>query len=746
MTVPLAGALLQRVSGISTYSFSAFLMLGIPILTGLALGAGAFRSERDPLIVLLTMLATAGLFLTTPYVGYLDNITVLFLLSLIVAFADAARTSWGARVAIFLIGMAAAFTHPTTCVLFGISLLAVWGTHVVTSRFRLGSAMRSDGPLLLSTGSGMVTGLALWVVGIWGPGGPELLKDAALPPPYTAAFFRQRLVEWVTSMRPEITFPLILLAIVATIVVARRTRTPAPQYEQVSIWWMFPFAGVLTFLLGQAIPYYRFMNATAAPMALTGLGAYLAVRWLYRGEGSRRLAGAIGALVVVGALTWVFLDPAINRWAQQDNQWAPQSVRTSLAATREVVVAAGERPSVLIVNYGNTDDATGSNTTYGWAKTYTNVFRTGLPGALAKYQASFVGTVEDFRAGPPSDGPSENYRDTSTSHWNEVRARLATYPEPPVVFLIEEYYSGQCNGVPEGDCSADVEQARPRSSPGGLDRDRPGTHVLTGDGLYEPSPEVIERARSAAAAAAARFEDPPGPLDDLPHQARVLAGLFALAVLPGLLAAPFFGLRDTPSRIALIPGTSIVSSLLAGIAVLGVWRGPLTDTKAWVVVAVAVGAGAALRLGSEAILGALGAFGGFFNRLFSQFSNRDYAILMSVQFLTQAGQGMIQGAIGKSIAFGGQEGFDVQNVPSADYLLQVILLLYIPYTLISPFIGVVIDRFERRRVVWWSNVVTAARGRGRRGRRSHPARDRARPRGTSARPPRSSSGCSPRRP
>ncbi len=158
----------------------------------------------------------------------------------------------------------------------------------------------------------------------------------------------------------------------------------------------------------------------------------------------------------------------------------------------------------------------------------------------------------------------------------------------------------------------------------------------------------------------------------------------------------------------MIPGTSIVLSLLAGIAVLGVWRGPLTDTKAWVVVAVAVGAGAALRLGSEAILGALGAFGGFFNRLFSQFSNRDYAILMSVQFLTQAGQGMIQGAIGKSIAFGGQEGFDVQNVPSADYLLQVILLLYIPYTLISPFIGVVIDRFERRRVVWWSNLVTAA--------------------------------------
>jgi MFS family permease len=68
---------------------------------------------------------------------------------------------------------------------------------------------------------------------------------------------------------------------------------------------------------------------------------------------------------------------------------------------------------------------------------------------------------------------------------------------------------------------------------------------------------------------------------------------------------------------------------------------------------------------------------------------------------------VIQGAIGKSIAFGGQKGFDVQNVPSADYLLQVILLLYVPYTLLSPFIGVVIDRFDRRRVVWWSKIITA---------------------------------------
>ena len=34
VTSPLAGALMQRVAGIDQYSFSAFLMIGIPVLTG----------------------------------------------------------------------------------------------------------------------------------------------------------------------------------------------------------------------------------------------------------------------------------------------------------------------------------------------------------------------------------------------------------------------------------------------------------------------------------------------------------------------------------------------------------------------------------------------------------------------------------------------------------------------------------------------------------------------------------------
>ena len=149
-------------------------------------------------MVLTTLLATVALFLTTPYVGYLDNITVLFLLSLMIPFVHEARTSWGARTALFLIGIAAAFTHPTTCVIFGAVLMAVFGFHFLTSRFSLGAALRADAPMLMSVGFGMIAGLACWVIGIWGK--PASLAEAALPPPYTAEFFTDRLVEWVESL------------------------------------------------------------------------------------------------------------------------------------------------------------------------------------------------------------------------------------------------------------------------------------------------------------------------------------------------------------------------------------------------------------------------------------------------------------------------------------------------------------------------------------------------------------------
>ena len=724
VTAPMAGALLQRVAGVGEYSFAALLMVGFPVLAGMALGAAGYRSRKDPLFIPVAMLAAVAMFLTTPYVGYLDELTMLFTLCVMFAFLGQARTSWGARVALFLLSISAAFTHPTTCALFGISLMAVFAWHFVSSKWRVGEAFKSDGPMLLSVGLGMIVGLSMWVAGIWGVAGN--LKDAAAPPPYTKQFFVNRLHEWVHDMRPLITLPLMLIAIVGVILWSRREKKAAPANEIVAIWWLFPLIGALTFLFSpKPVPYYRFMNATAAPVILVGLGAYFLIRFAMGTGNKRRVAaGALAAIVVFGALGWMVYDGLTTRWTAENNQFVDQQARVSLAAVHEVAAAAGQRPIILIMNYSDENKPDGTNTAYGWAKTYTNVFRTGLPGPSDQYQATYLGTLENFYKGvytpgahdtvscpAPVDAPASpvvvpplscGYTTISHRYFSELQAREKAFPQPPLVFLIP-HLIGQLSGGGKFDLST---------------LPQPGIQVSTdvtvlqgsiagGAALWTPPADVVAKAQAAAKAEQVAIDTHPGAFGDPLHLLNVLLGVFLLAVLPGLLAAPFFEIEDTPSKLALIPAMSIVMTLLSGIFLLAVWRGSLTSTKAWAVVGLAVGTGAVLRVAKQPVTTKLTSFGNFFNKLFSQFSNPDYATLMGVQFLAQTGQGVVQGAIGKALVFGGQKGFDVQNVPSAGYLLKVVLALYVPYTLISPFVGVFIDRFARRRVVWWSNIITS---------------------------------------
>src|SRR5438874_12257764 len=118
VTTPVIGALLMRVAGVSRYTFSILFMVGVPILASLAIAAFAYRHRRDPLLFLLTLFAGGALFLTTPYVGYMDNITCLFILGMTLPFLQAARTSWGARTALMLLLFLATMTHPTTLGIF----------------------------------------------------------------------------------------------------------------------------------------------------------------------------------------------------------------------------------------------------------------------------------------------------------------------------------------------------------------------------------------------------------------------------------------------------------------------------------------------------------------------------------------------------------------------------------------------------------------------------------------------------
>lgn len=89
------------------------------------------------------------------------------------------------------------------------------------------------------------------------------------------------------------------------------------------------------------------------------------------------------------------------------------------------------------------------------------------------------------------------------------------------------------------------------------------------------------------------------------------------------------------------------------------------------------------------------------------FTRRDFGLLMGAQFLAQAGDGIVQTALAKFIVYGGQKGFDLEAARSPDELLRIALYLFVPYTILSPFLGVVIDRWDRRRLLFLANGLRA---------------------------------------
>lgn len=88
-------------------------------------------------------------------------------------------------------------------------------------------------------------------------------------------------------------------------------------------------------------------------------------------------------------------------------------------------------------------------------------------------------------------------------------------------------------------------------------------------------------------------------------------------------------------------------------------------------------------------------------------NRRDFALLIGTQLCAQAGDGIAQAALAKLIVFGGEKGFDVEGAKTPDELLKIALLVFVPYAILSPFLGVVIDRWDRRRLMFVANGLRA---------------------------------------
>ncbi|MFN2544923.1 MAG: MFS transporter, partial [Actinomycetota bacterium] len=694
VTTPVLGAFLMRVAGVTRFTFAILIMVGVPTLASLALAAFGYRHRRDPLLFLLTLFAGVSLFLTTVYVGYMDNIMCLFILAMTLPFIQPARRSWGARSAIALLMFCATLTHPTTLAIFVLVLVAGAGLHFLTSRFSIVKTLRADAPMLVSAAVGVLAGLAVWKIGVWGVKAP--FADAALPPPYPSSVFKSNLWQWVGSLKPIVIGPLIAVAIAGIVGAARRRREPADEYDRMSLLWLLPYLGCFGFVAGLTYPYYRFMNTTLAVMILAGMGAWMAARWFLR---RFRGAGIVGVAAIFVGFGFI-LASGLGPWTSTapTARWLDDSSRAAMASVDAYVAAqTDDQPVLFIVNYRDDRKA------WGWAKTYSNAARAGLIGDQALRSVIYFGNINDYFALRPSQGEDRVFNRVSRGFFQNTQSRLARYDREPTVILMRRFNQGTLNEQ-WVDLNSGPDQLNIffQVHPIGSD-----VTVLTGPHAAPVDEHGVDLARAAGAREAAALADPPGLFSDPGHLLRVILVLAFMLILPGLLAARWFELEDGLVRLALVPGLSMAMLMTSAVLVIAVHRKPFGMADGIAALALAVLAGGVLDLLARRRAAGKAAVVPFIRRSLSLFDNRRFAFLMGTVFLAVFGDGIVQGALAKTIAFGGHKGFDLTNAHSARDILGIVLLTYLPYTFVSPFVGVLIDRFDRRTLLFLANGVRA---------------------------------------
>ncbi|MBW3595215.1 MAG: hypothetical protein KY391_06510 [Actinobacteria bacterium] len=554
------GGVMRRVAAIAPLSTTIFLMVGIPVLTALLLGAFAFQYRRDPLIFHGVAFGAASLYLTPPFVGYIDNVLALFFLAGALLFLRDAPRSWPARIGFGFFLVMVGFTHPTTLVIFFMTLGAMALVRLVFRRFDLRSVIRDDAALLITALASIVVTYAIWKVGIWGP--PASLGDAALLPPYDVSFFVDRLVLWVTAMRPALNGPLFLLGAASLLVAGRRA--VEDELTRVSIVWLAPLIGVFGFLAGASYPYYRFFNTTLAWVLLVGIGIWVAARFFiglaHRG-GVYRLAwvGILALLVVIGTNFSEGL--STSGWSKSEGGWLSGDQRVELDALRAYLEGVPEqRPVVFVVDSTDT-----SPRIYGYTKLTGNTSRYGLPAGWIDQAHLYLGSLDNFLEGRPTRIGKTTYDAMSEATFTE--ASEAIEDADPIVVLVRGFNRTGSNA---------------RLVRGGATPSTPDRTVLVIDGGSVRT-EPGEPAARPVASDDVINEEPAAA-----HAFRVLFGLLLL-LLPGSLAARWL-LRDAsfPEWLAAAPALGISIVTLVTIAVLSVSRSPLGRGEAWVALALSI--------------------------------------------------------------------------------------------------------------------------------------------------------------
>ena len=575
VAAPVIGGLLRHVGDIGSLTVTIFLMVALPVLISLLLAGFARRTFPDPLVWHAVAFTSAGLLLTPPFVGYLDNVLCLFFLAAGLYFLRA--DTWPARGALFLMLLLAGFTHPTTLVIFCVVLGAMSAVRLVATRFDLRDVIRQDGWMLGVGFAAAVTTFLIWTIGIWGRS--VSLTEAALPPPYSSAFFVDRMMLWIDAMRPALNGPLFLLG---AIVVARAAGAWRDHETRISLVWLAPLLGCLGFLAGLAYPYYRFFNTTLAWVLLAGLGAGFALRF-FLDRGRRQpllLVGVLAIVVVLGTNLWHGFQ--VSGWTKVKNQWLSPEARVDLDELRSAIaLEERDRPIVFVVD----DEPPDPRQIYGFTKLSGNTSRYGLPAGQIDRGYLYLGDVENLLRGEPTETGEEVYDDLSRDFLADTQAGIERAGIPPLIVVAEAFNPAGANAeLAAGEAELEL------PATGGETADGPPDVWTLHDGaIFQVTPDgPVGLERSGLP------EEPPGAAV---HIGRVLLGL-GLLLAPGVLMLPKV-LRDSSfaDALGLVPALSLALSSVVGVVILAVMRAPFSASVALMTALAAAVLAFILRIG-----------------------------------------------------------------------------------------------------------------------------------------------------
>ena len=688
---PVLAATMRTVGGVDAAVPTVVLSIFFRILAGAAMAAFAWKHRRNWLLFYLTLVAVPALFLLQRFFGYMDNFMSLALLGGVLLLMDRLPDSWGARVAVTLFMFLAGLSHPTTLAIFLLSMGAVAVYRFVRERSLL-PALRSEGMIVLTGSVAVVMTAAFWLGGLWGP--QSSFGDAAVPPPADVEYFVNRSLSVLKSLEPfyplVILVPLMALALVHLLVrVVRRKE----YFAELTVGWTLPLVGMLGFLIGAAYPYFRFFNATLAPELLAAVGLFLVI-WGATKLARVRQVATVVAVVVVGLILATWWSRGLSAW-NAGGTWLTPEVRETTAAASAYLRATPEDEAALFV----VDAQGAAPLPYGEYKNFANAIYAGIDGDQIEDVAIYYGTIEDLEAGRASTFGDEVYDDVAADTAGEALPVLEG-DRDVTVFMPAIMNEETTNADFLAGCAAET----------CVEVGDTGLFVLPEVGGTPVDRGALDTASGRATKARSFAQDPPGAFAGLGGSILSFLRLVLLLVVPGWLFYRRLDRRSWPEAVALIPLFSVVAVTTVGVIVVAILREPFTEATGWISWAIAVAAAMfwrpplALRRRRDRILGVPARI---IDDASALFRSRNFTALMGAQWLGQLADGLVATALAKLITFGGAAGFDPESARTPREALLVILLTFLPYTLFSPFVGVLIDRWDRRRLLIGANALRA---------------------------------------